>query len=106
MQVSLCEVHQAAKRLQDQCHDSGRFTDLAFLIRHINSAYDVAKAARQLIISVEQEKKGEHYHSSLEGGLGKRLYFHDVFNCIYSGYFMAVKLIVIVIFVRHTVIRN
>ena len=79
VQVSLREVHQAAKRLQDQCHDSGRSTDLAFRTRHIiNSAYDVAKAARQLIISVEQEKKGEHwdthYHSSLEGGLGTRLF--------------------------------
>ena len=61
VQVSLHEVHQAAKRLQDQCHDSGHSTDLAYRTRHIiNSAYDVAKAARQLIVSVEQEKKGEH----------------------------------------------
>ena len=61
VQVSLREVHQAAKRLQAQCHDSGHSTDLAFRTRHIiNSAYDVAKAARQLIVSVEQEKKGEH----------------------------------------------
>ena len=60
VQVSLREVHQAAKRLQDQCRDSGHSTDLAFRTRHIiNSAYDVAKAVRQLIISVEQEKKGE-----------------------------------------------
>ena len=60
VQVSLREVHQAAKRLQAQCHDSGHSTDLAFRTRHIiNSAYDVAKAARQLIVSVEHEKKGE-----------------------------------------------
>jgi len=43
VQISLREVHLAAKRLQAQCQESGR-SDLAFHTRHImNSAYDVAK---------------------------------------------------------------
>ena len=54
--MSLREVIQAAKRLQGECRVSGH-SDLAFRTRHIiNSAYDVAKAARHLVLCVEQEK--------------------------------------------------
>jgi len=59
VQISLREVHLAAKRLQAQCQESGH-SDLAFHTRHImNSAYDVAKASRHLVICAEQEQKGE-----------------------------------------------
>ena len=54
--MSLREVVLAAKHLQGECRVSGH-SDLAFRTRHIiNSAYDVAKAARHLVMCVEQEK--------------------------------------------------
>ena len=54
VQDSLREVVLMAQRLNSECKSAGH-TDLAFHTRHIvNCAYDVAKAARQLISCVEQ----------------------------------------------------
>ncbi len=59
VQVSLQEVRNASQRLQTEYQD-GSQSDLAYRIRQIiSSAYDVAKAARHLVMCVEQDKKAE-----------------------------------------------
>ena len=57
VQVSLQEVNNATQKLQTECQD-GSQSDLAFRTRQIiSSAYDVAKAARHLVMCVEQDNK-------------------------------------------------
>ena len=58
IQVSLREVTTASQKLKTACHDTSRQSDLAYRTRHIiNSAYDVAKAARHLVTCVEKEEQ-------------------------------------------------
>ena len=58
IQVSLREVTTASQKLKTACCDTSRQSDLAYRTRHIiNSAYDVAKAARHLVMCVEQEEQ-------------------------------------------------
>ena len=55
--VSLREVTNAAHKLQEECRQISSHSDLAYRTRLIiNSAYDVAKAARHLVMCVEQER--------------------------------------------------
>ncbi len=57
--MSLQEVKNASQRLQTECQD-GSQSDLAYRTRQIiSSAYDVAKAARHLVMCVEQDSKRE-----------------------------------------------
>lgn len=65
---SVREVTLAAQKLQSECRVSPN-ADLAFKTRLIiNSAYDVAKAARHLVMCVEQEHSSS---SSSSGGSSK-----------------------------------
>ena len=56
VRVSLNEVMHATTKLQEECRKTPGHSDLAYRTRLIiNSAYDVAKACRHLVMCVEQD---------------------------------------------------
>ena len=57
VRVSLREMVAASQRLRSECTQSGH-ADIALRTRQIiSSAYDVAKAARHLVLCCEQDRK-------------------------------------------------